>query len=279
MLATLSPPSGWPDKGMRLHEEGKRAVAPSADAKGDLWTARSFRRPGAPLRLFCFPYAGGSSAVFRTWPSQLSESIDVAMVELPGRGSRMREQCFTDLGQLVGATYNGIGDQLDRPFAFFGHSMGALLAFELARLLRRKGESLPVHLFLSGHAGPRVRRDDPPRHELPREEFIAELRRMNGTPVEVLENPELMDILLPLLRADFSVSETYVYEPEPPLSIPMTVFGGSDDIHISSEEFDRWSEETEGPFVLRMMSGDHFVLHAQERALVELIQRELAQSM
>ena len=191
----------------------------------------------------------------------------------------MREQCFTDLSQLVEATYYGIRDEFDKPFAFFGHSMGALLAFELARLLRRKGENLPVHLFFSGHAGPRVPRDESPRHELPREEFIAELRRMNGTPAEVLQNPELMDILLPLLRADFSVSETYIYEPEPPLTIPMTVFGGSDDKHISGEDFERWGEESEGPFTLQIMPGGHFFLHDQDAALAGAVRRELAKNL
>jgi medium-chain acyl-[acyl-carrier-protein] hydrolase len=261
---------------MRLHDERNKGVTSASGTQSDLWIAKTGRQPGARVRLFCFPYAGASSAVFRTWPSRFSGDVDAVLVELPGRGSRMREQCFTDLGDLVEATYHGICHAFDRPFAFFGHSMGALLAFELTRLLRRRGEMLPIQLFLSGHAGPRVPRDDSPRHGLPREEFIAELRRMNGTPAEVLENPELMDILLPLLRADFSVSETYKYTSEPPLSTPMTVFGGLHDKHISSQEFRMWSEECEGPFALRMIPGDHFFLHSQEAALVEEIHRGLA---
>jgi len=250
-------------------------VLVNARTYSDLWIARSERRPSARLRLFCFPYAGGSSALFREWPPRLPKDIDPVLVELPGRGARLNEPCFEELPPLVQATYEGLKPHFDRPFAFFGHSMGALLAFELTRLLRRQGGPSPVHLFVSGSAAPRVPRDGPPRHGLPRDEFIQELRRMNGTPAEVLDNPELMDILLPLLRADFAVSENYTSEPESPLKIPITAFGGVKDTHITREEFEMWSEETSGPFRLHMIEGDHFFLNAAHSTIIETIGRVL----
>lgn len=252
-----------------------RKVLVNSRTTSDVWIARSERRPTARLRLFCFPYAGGSSALFREWPARLPEAIDPVLVELPGRGARLNESCFEELPPLVQATYEGLNPHFDRPFAFFGHSMGALLAFELARLLRRQGGPTPVHLFVSGSAAPRVPRADLSRHGLPRIEFIQELRRMNGTPAEVLDNPELMDILLPLLRADFAVSENYTFESDSPLKIPITAFGGVEDTHITREEFHVWNQETSGPFVLHMIQGDHFFLNTAHSTIIESIEQEL----
>src|SRR6185437_8848497 len=177
------------------------------------------KRPNARarLRLFCFPYAGGGPAIYRLWPQNLPTDVEICVAQLPGRGTRMREQPFTNLDALVQAATEAIKPLLDKPFALFGHSMGAMISFELARRLREQGQPQPSYLFISGRRAPQLPNDDPLSYNLPDTELRQELLRLNGTPKEVLEHPELMELMLPLLRADFSVVETYEYRPGVPL--------------------------------------------------------------
>jgi medium-chain acyl-[acyl-carrier-protein] hydrolase len=157
------------------------------------------------------------------------------------------------------------------PFAFFGHSMGAGIAFELSRRLRRLGGIEPTHLFVSGRRAPHMPDADRPLHRLPDAEFIDELRRLNGTPAEVLDHPELMEMMLPLLRADFSVSETYTCEPRPSLSCPLTVFGGTRDHHAGPGTLEGWREHTVGRFDLRMFEGDHFFINTEQTQVLRAL--------
>src|SRR5437763_15337105 len=168
------------------------------------WLVSRKPNPRARVRLFCFPYAGGGDSVFRAWQKGLSEAIEVCPVQLPGRGARISEPPFTELSPLVRAAAQALAPHLDKPFAFFGHSMGALICFELARHLRKDGGPQPVHLFVSGRCGPQTPRE-PFAGDLPDSEFQEMLRRYNGTPEEVLENRELMELLLPAVRADFAL--------------------------------------------------------------------------
>ena len=241
---------------------------------GTPWLASRKPNPRAAVRLFCFPYAGGGDAIFRSWRKGLSEEVDVCPVQLPGRGSRIAELPFTELGPLVRAAAQALAPHLDKPFAFFGHSMGALVGFELARHLRRGGGPQPVHLFVSGRCGPQTLRESF-AGDLPDSEFRETLRRYNGTPTEVLENPELMELLLPVIRADFAVCNSYVYAPEPPLSFPITAFGGLEDRGVGRDCIEGWREHTTGPFVLRMLPGDHFFLNTSTGLLLEAISKEL----
>ena len=156
------------------------------------WVSCFKPNPQAKLRLFCFHYAGGGASVFRTWSDSLPESVEVCAIELPGRGMRLRESPFTQLEPLVQHLASTLLPYLDKPFAFFGHSMGGLVSFELTRLLRTEYGVSPVHLFVSGHRAPQVPDPDPPIHTLPESEFLQELRRFNGTPEAVLKNAELM---------------------------------------------------------------------------------------
>lgn len=229
----------------------------------------------AKLRLFCFPYAGGTATIFRTWQESLPATIEVCPVHLPGRGKRLRETPFTDYQSFVQAIAEGLQPYLDKPFALFGHSLGAMLSFELARLLRRLHLPQPRHLFVSGRRAPQVVNSEPPAHVLPDEQFVATLRKLNGTPAEALEHPELMQLMLPLLRADFAVCDTYTYVPEEPLAIPITAYGGLFDTGISREQVEGWRQHTTASFSLRMLPGDHFFINTSQTTLLRLLLEDL----
>jgi medium-chain acyl-[acyl-carrier-protein] hydrolase len=229
----------------------------------------------AHLRLFCFPYAGGSSFIFRTWANSLPLTIEVCPIELPGRGMRMKLAPFHRMEPLVNAIAPALQPYLDKPFAFFGHSMGGLIGFEVARLLFKNYGISPVHLFVSGSRAPQIPDPDPPIHALPEPTFIEELRRFNGTPPAVLENAELMQLFLPILRADFAVLETYVYDSDAPLECPIAVFGGLQDSKVSREELQGWEKQTKASFSLQMFPGDHFFLHSAQSLLLESLGKYL----
>lgn len=232
-------------------------------------------KPQAKLRLFCFHYAGGGALSFRSWSNSLPPTVEVCAIELPGRGSRLMERPFTRLEPLIQELTPVLLPYLNKPFAFFGHSMGALVSFELARILRKEYGLSPVHLFVSGRRAPQVPDPDPPIHTLPEREFLDELRRYNGTPESVLENAELMQLFLPTLRADFAVLETYVYTPEPLLDCPITAFGGLEDWKASCDDLEAWREQTNAEFSLQMFPGDHFFIHSAQPLLLQLLSRRL----
>lgn len=239
------------------------------------WLARSRPDPRARLRLFCFPYAGGTTHIFRRWPEALPPSVEVCAAQLPGRGPRIGERPYSNLHDLAEALLPVIAERRDLPFAFFGHSMGALFAFELARLLRRSGGPSPVHLFASGRRAPQLPDTLPPTYNLPDAEFLEELRRLNGTPPEVLEHPELLELMIPHLRADFEVVQTYVYAEGPPLDIPVSVYGGLEDEEVSVEDLEGWREQTTAAFSLRMFPGDHFFIDTARPLLLGRLSEEL----
>src|ERR1043166_8444202 len=202
------------------------------------WLAFYRPKPLARISLFCFPYAGSGPVVFQSWAQRVPETIGVLPVQLPGRGSRLAEPRFTNIRPLVEAVAEGLRPHFVRPFAFFGHSMGALVSFELARLLRRNGQTQPTHLFVSGCNAPQLPLTRRPIYNLPADEFLEELRGMNGTAPEVLEHSELMQLMLPIIRDDFTVCQTYSYSPEP------------------------WLEQTSSKFSMEMIVGDHFFIHS-----------------
>lgn len=231
--------------------------------------------PQARLRLFCFPYAGGGASIYRTWGEQLPPQVEMRPVQLPGRENRMSEPSLTRIEPLVQAVAEALLPYLDLPFAFFGHSMGALVAFELARKLRSAVDLEPLQLFVSGRIAPHHVRSEPPNYNLPEPELIEELRRLNGTSEEALEHPELMGLMLPLLRADFELVQTYTYAGGAPLGCPVTAFGGAQDTEVSMEELAGWREHTTGDFSLRMFEGGHFFLHAAREQLLQIVSTEL----
>ena len=227
------------------------------------------------MRLFCFPYAGGRASVFRTWPDELPAEVEFYAIELPSRGRRITEPPITRMEPLVRSIAGAIAPLLDKPFCFFGHSMGALTSFELARLLRREGRALPSHLFVSGATAPQIKDANPVAFDLPEPEFVDRLRRLNGTPVEVLEHEELLQLMLPTLRADFELLQFYEYVEEPPFSFPITAFGGLQDEEVSREDLEGWRVQTASTFILRNFPGDHFFLHSERSRLLWAMSQEL----
>ncbi|HEX8500630.1 MAG TPA: alpha/beta fold hydrolase [Pyrinomonadaceae bacterium] len=248
----------------------------SQQPDASLWFRALNRHPRCRARLFCFPYAGGAAAVFRAWPAGLAPDVEVFPALLPGRGVRMSEPPLTRISSIVEHLAAEIRPHLDRPFALFGHSMGALVAFELARRLRAEAGVEPAHLFVSGCRAPHIPDPDPPVHDRADSEFIEHLRELNGTPAEALNHPQLMELMLPLLRADFEAVETYRYEAGAPLGCRVSVYGGLADTAVRREHLEAWREQTGGEFVLRMFDGDHFFIHQAAPQLLRTLDRELA---
>lgn len=227
--------------------------------------------------MFCFPYAGGGASVYRGWGASLPNDLEVCPVQIPGRESRLREPAFTNLKVMVPAVADALAPYLDLPFVFFGHSMGAEISFELARELRRRGRPQPLHLFVSGRRAPHLPAREEPIHALPDPEFLAKIRELNGTPEEVLQHEELMKLLLPILRADFSVNETYEYTEEEPLQAGISAFGGIGDKDVLREDVEAWRQHTRGRFRARMFPGDHFFIHGNKDLVLEAVARDLAE--
>lgn len=235
------------------------------------WVANQEPDLYASLRLICLPYAGGSASIYRSWQDAAPDHIQVCPVELPGRGIRAREAPFTRLAPLVRQLADALDEFLDRPFAIFGHSMGGIVAFELARALRRQGGPQADHLFISAANAPGSPRTRPMIHNASVEDLKKELRALNGTPQLLLEDEELMSLVLPSLRADMSVIETYEYRAEPPLELPVTVFGGTADMIVPPSELAGWRNQSSQEFRLQLFPGDHFFLHGAARSLLGAI--------
>jgi len=236
------------------------------------WLVFPQPNPDCKLRLLCFPYAGGGTSMFWNWSAHFSPFVEICAVRLPGRETRYQEPAFTDMDLLIEALIDPLLPVLDKPFVFFGHSMGALVSFELARFLRKRYGLTPKQLLVSARRAPQIPHQTPPLFNLPEPDFLEEIRRFNGIPSTILEDRELMQLFLPTLRADFSVLETYQYVSEKLLDCPINVFGGLQDTQVTVEELEAWQEQTLGDFSLQMFPGDHFFLNtASQKKLLESI--------
>lgn len=239
------------------------------------WIPQFKPNPQANLRLFCFPYAGGTTYTFRQWSGFLPKTVELCSIELPGRFRRLNESPYQELDSLLSALSTVLIPYFNKPFAFFGHSMGGLVSFELTRLLRRKFNQSPVHLFLSGCRAVQIPNPNPIIHNLDDDKFKQEIINYGGTPTEVIDNEEMMAILIPTLRADFTIFENYVYHHESPLDLPITVFGGRQDPKVSQKELAAWQEHTSADFALYMFDGGHFFLEEKQRALLDYISQKI----
>jgi medium-chain acyl-[acyl-carrier-protein] hydrolase len=243
---------------------------------GNPWIIRRRPRPQAALRLVCFPYAGAGASVFRTWPDALPGNVELLAIELPGRESRLKERAFDRLPPLIAALTDAVAPMLQAPFAVFGHSFGALVGFSFARELRRRSFPGPVHLFVSGRRPPQLP-EPPSMHELPDPEFLAGLRRLGGIPDAVFHDPEIMQLFLPILRADFTANETARTPHEPPLGCPISALGGLTDDRASAGELDAWRVQTTAAFEREIFAGGHFFLQTEHAGVLAWLSSRLAQ--
>jgi medium-chain acyl-[acyl-carrier-protein] hydrolase len=224
------------------------------------------------LRLFCIPYAGVGASAYHRWRGAFAPDIEVLALQAPGRESRLREAALTRIEPLLTAAAAAIRPYLDVPFAVFGHSLGALVAFELVRLLRASEGREPVHLFVSGRRAPHLPPRHPPIADLPDPEFIVELgRRYGGIPAAVMSEPELLALLLPGLKADMGLFEAYRYELREPLGCPISAFGGALDAESSPADLEQWREQTTGAFSVRTFQGGHFFVQTAHAEVVRSI--------
>ncbi|MFE5328115.1 thioesterase II family protein [Embleya sp. NPDC056575] len=238
------------------------------------WVTSPRPRPDADLRLYCLPYAGAGASAFRDWPAALDAlgSFEVAPIQYPGRETRLREPPHIDIDAMAAA----VAASIDRPYAVFGHSIGGRLAFELCRRLRDLDAPPPVRLFASGCPAPQY----PPAairdSDLPDDEFIARIEGMGSLPAEVVADPELRELVLPVLRSDFAMVDDYIYLARPPLPHPVSAFVGDADPEATEATAAGWREQTTADFALHVLPGDHFFLHSARSTLLTTLARELS---
>ncbi|ARU88531.1 thioesterase II family protein [Pseudomonas sp. M30-35] len=240
------------------------------------WFSLLRGKTAATLRLYCFPYAGAGHTVFQHWRAQLPTDIELALIKLPGRGARFGEPQAASLDAMVGMLAQAIENAEEGPehFAFFGHSMGALLAFETARILQKRGLS-PSALLVSARTAPSTQGWRERLSDLPDAAFLEHIRNMNGIPQELCESPEWLELFLPIIRADFALCENYSYRPGPPLACPINVLAGRDDANVPLPLLDAWAHETRADCQTQLFAGGHFYLFEREAELLDLIQRQL----
>jgi medium-chain acyl-[acyl-carrier-protein] hydrolase len=232
----------------------------------------------AGLRLFCFAHAGGGPSFFRPWRQALAPAVDVRPVLLPGRESRVRELPYRRMEQLLDPLCAALVPYLDRPYALFGHSLGSVIAYEVARRLAAGDVLPPSALLVSGRRAPGVPARRRAFSALPEPEFLAAIAALNGTPPEVLSQPQLLQLLLPALRADFELNETYRPVPGPPLGCPLIAYMGLDDPEVNAAELLAWHTETSAEFTLRTFPGDHFYLRAGRPDVVSAARQDLSRA-
>jgi len=237
--------------------------------------ARSVARPS--LRLVCAPYAGGGAAVYRGWADKLPPAIEVCALQLPGREQRYRDPLLTDMPAIVAEASRAVAPLFsDCPVVFFGHSMGAIIVYEIARILQARSGVRPLALVVSGRIAPHLRPHRPPAYDLPEPAFVDHLRKLNGTPSAILADQELLQIVLPIVRADFKAIETYRSLPGPLLDCPVLALGGDADPEVGEQALMEWRTVTSGLFESRIFDGDHFFLATQEAAVLGQILRSIS---
>nr|WDA66322.1 alpha/beta fold hydrolase [Lysobacter sp.] len=227
------------------------------------------------LSLYCFPYAGGNPVAFLPWQDRLPAWIRVRAVQLPGRAQRLAEAPMHEWPPLIQALADAVAAERAPAFAFFGHSLGALMAFETARACTERGLPLPERLIVSGCAAPSLREPEIGLHQLPEPALIARLRQYQGTPDAVLANAELMRVLLPTIRADLRLSEDYVRAPSPSWRLPIDALYGRGD-ELVGERMSGWSEETQGDTSMHGFDGGHFFLESRRDEVIATVARLLA---
>lgn len=224
-------------------------------------------------QVFCLPHAGAGASVYRDWPALLAPGIEAIPVQLPGRESRHREPALHSAADLVADLSEPLAGRAGPDFALFGHSMGALVSYELAHVLSALGKP-PRHLFVSGLGAPRLPPAGPRLHDLPDDELLAVIATLEGTSPDVLAQPELVQFLLPLFRADLEVWESYVPHLGS-LPVPITAMGGRHDLSVDLSRLRAWESLTSADFHLEIFDGGHFYHHAAPDEVTEVLTKLL----
>jgi surfactin synthase thioesterase subunit len=228
------------------------------------------------LRLFCLPYAGGGSSIYRQWQQFMPKDIQVCKIQLPGRENRINEHAIDCMEELVQILSKQLSMYMDQPFALFGHSMGGMATYELARYLSKNTPYTPKHVFISGCRTPNVE-DNNKTYYLQGEAFIDSLRQRGGTNEVLLNNKEYMQMVEPTLRADLKLIERWHHHEIEPLTCPLSVLGGVHDPLISPDKLTTWEEYTKGDFELKLFKGGHFFLNDESNNIASVIGNTLQQ--
>ena len=240
------------------------------------WFVCTQANPEADTRLFLFPYVGGGPALFRKWSAKPLEHTEAWSAHYPGRGSRHSEAPVKQITTLAERLSQAIQPLLDKPFALFGHSLGGLVAFELARYLRKNNLPQPIILFVSACGAPHLPDPHPSIHALPDSEFIEALKELNGIPSELFHQSDVIQLLIPILRSDLEAIESYLYTPdESPLNCPIIAFGGLDDPRVSRERLEGWISHTDSSFKSQYFPGDHFFINTARESIMASITAEI----
>jgi medium-chain acyl-[acyl-carrier-protein] hydrolase len=249
--------------------DGSRRAAVTVSASPAVASVIRFDATGvARRRLVCLPYAGGGPATFRQWPQSLPADVEVVTVQLPGREPPYRQRPLNSVAAMVGSVLPALRDLTDLPFSIFGHSMGALVAFEITVALEDEGGVSPTHLFVSARRSPEEPSEASPVHHLPDDDFLDAVQgRYNAVPEIVRREPDLMALLLPVLRADIRAFETYEPMTGRKVRCPVHVYGGTDDRHPRPDQLARWQLVAEREIRVRVFDGDHFYLTSQRETL------------
>ncbi|MGE5342761.1 MAG: thioesterase II family protein [Candidatus Omnitrophota bacterium] len=229
------------------------------------------------LTLYCFPYAGGSSGIFSKWRQYIDKHIELRPVELAGRGKRIYDPLYQSIDEAIDDIYQLIKNDLHKsPFAFFGHSMGGIIAYEMAIKLKANNMPEPSHIFFSGRGAPHVPSEDEEMYYiLPDDQFREKILELGGTPKEFFEHPELMEVLLPMLRSDFKIAETYKYTDEiVTLNHDITVFIGKDE-DVSAQQMHGWKDLTTQKCTIHYVEGGHFFINEKTEYIIKTINNTL----
>ena len=245
--------------------------------KHNPWIQQVRENSSAKIRLFCFPYSGATAATFFSWSETLPASIEVCPVQYPGHGNRMGEPLHYRIDFLVENAVQAFHESFEKPYMTFGHSLGALFSFELLRALRSKGYPQPKKMFVSGHGAPHQPDPNPPIHQLPDKDFIQTLKNLNGMTSEFFNNPELMEMLIPVLRADFEICDLYHYQEAAPFDFPISAYGGLMDPYVQKSDLEAWQTHTKAGITVRMFPGDHFYINSSRMNLLQMIARDSLQ--
>lgn len=248
------------------------------DNTNDIWFFRPKPNPHARVRLLCFAHAGGAATVFKEWPELLGPDLEVVACQLPGIGSRLVDPPYSNLHTLVDDLIDAVTDNFTGAYALFGHSLGALISFELARTLTERGLRRPSHLIVSGCLPPQIKHAAPAISDLPANKFIEAVdTRCKGVPQEGRDNEEMLALVVPGLRAYFKMQEDYRYFNGLKLSCHLTALGGEEDLNLTAAQIQGWQEHTQQDFSCSMLPSGHFFVFEQPRQITRIIKQRITQ--